>query len=73
MKCLFVDVGYEFEELDEPLGIEVLYSYIKDKFEDVTCSSFWANCEGEDYTTLFDLEKPDILAISTHVNTWKKL
>lgn len=73
MKCLFVDVGYEFEELDEPLGIEVLYSYIKDKFEDVTCSCFWANCEGEDYTTLFDLEKPDILAISTHVNTWIKL
>ena len=29
MKFLLIDVGYDCEELNEPLAIEALYSYLK--------------------------------------------
>lgn len=73
MKCLFLDVGYNFEELDEPLGISVLASYIESLFDTVIVDEFCANYEIMDYLELLSHNNPDIIAISTHVNTWERL
>lgn len=73
MKCLFLDVGYNFEELDEPLGISVLASYAKNLFDTVVIDEFCANYETIDYFELLSHNDPDIIAVSTHVNTWQRL
>ena len=73
MKCLFLDLGYDFEELDEPLGISVLASYTQSIFDAVHVEEFCANYETISYCELLSKNNPDIVAISTHVNTWERL
>lgn len=69
MKFLLIDIGYDCEELNEPLGIEVLATYLKTRLPSIQIDSHCANIEGNDYASLFDMYKPDMIGISTHINT----
>lgn len=73
MNFLLVDIGYDCEELNEPLGIEVLYSYLKKYVCDVNIICYSVNLEGDNYKKLFDSCKPDIVAVSTHINTSERM
>lgn len=72
VKIVFIDIGYDCEELNEPLGIEVLESYIKIKAPDIQTGMMFTNIDGNDYFTFLSDEKPDIIAVSTHINTWER-
>ena len=73
MKCLLIDIGYDCEELNEPLGIEVLLSYLKEKSNDIEIFCHFSNVDGDNYKELFESCNPDIIALSTHINTWHRM
>lgn len=72
MKLLLIDVGYDCEELNEPLGIEVLSSYLLSKIEKVEVTLYCVNIEKCDYLQLLTKVDPDMIGVSTHINTWEK-
>ena len=72
MKCVFIDIGYDCEELNEPLGIEVLESYLKKHAPHIQTGMHFSNLDGSDYLGFLSDEEPDIIAVSTHINTWKR-
>ena len=71
MNFLLIDIGYDCEELNEPLGIETLSSFLKNKLPEIHIDSYCANCEGRDYFSIFNRYKPDIIGVSAHISTWK--
>lgn len=72
MKFLLIDIGYDCEELNEPLGIEVLASYLNAYVPQIETQIYCANFDIVDYSTLLKQESPDIIGISTHINTWER-
>ena len=73
MTFLLVDIGYDCEELNEPLGIDVLASFLKVYHPSVTIHTHCSNLRGYDWDAILESSKPDILGVSTHINTWKRL
>ncbi len=72
IKFLLIDIGYDCEELNEPLGIEVLASYLNACVPQVETKTYCANFDVVDYSYLLNQETPDIIGISTHINTWER-
>lgn len=73
IKFLLIDIGYICEELNEPLGIEVLGNYLCTHSPEADTKIYSANIETLDYYTLLRRENPDVIGISTHINTWDRL
>lgn len=73
MNLLLIDLGYDCEEINEPLGIEVLSAYINSKMENYKVSIYDKNFETMEYDMLLNQTNPDIIGISTHINTWNRL
>ena len=73
MNFLLVDIGYGCEELNEPLGVDVLASFLKACHPAVNIFTHCSNLCGYDWETVLESFKPDILGISTHINTWERL
>ncbi len=73
IRFLLIDIGYDCEELNEPLGIEVLATYLHTHVSQIETKTYSANVETMDYYTLLNREKPDVIGISTHINSWERL
>lgn len=72
LKFLLIDIGYDCEELNEPLGIETLLSYLRVYSPSVKCDIYSANFDNTEYGKfLFDF-CPDVIGFSTHINTWDR-
>lgn len=72
MNLLLADIGYDCEELNEPLGIEVLYTYVNKCIPEINTELYYSNIDGSEYDNFFDKFNPDIVGVSTHINTWQR-
>ncbi len=72
MKFLLIDVGYDCEELNEPLGIEVLSSFLKKSIPEINTDIYYSNIDGLNYNIALKKFNPDVVGVSTHINTWKR-
>ena len=72
IKFLMIDIGYDCEELNEPLGLEALHSYLYENMKDIEIYTHCASIEKTNYTNLLNSVCPDIVGISTHINTWSR-
>lgn len=72
MNFLLIDIGYDCNELNEPLGIEVISSFLKKEIPYIHIDSYYSNIDGFDYCSAFKKYKPDIVGVSTHINTWMR-
>lgn len=67
MKILLYDTGDVREELNEPIGIELLAAHILHEFgDDITVDIKWFNAESKEI--LFNPLQYDIIGISIHIN-----
>ena len=72
MKLLLVDIGYDCEELNEPLGIEVLCTYVKNNISNIDVDIYYSNIDGLDYAKVLKGFAPDSVGVSTHINTLQR-
>lgn len=72
-KVLFIDCGYDCEEINEPLGIEVLGNYVKHECPSISVGLYSCNFCDVPIKEYFKKMQPDIIGISTHIDTWMRL
>lgn len=69
MKVALIDIGYDRVDLNEPLGITVLYDYIKRNL-DVQLYASFRNIEDNFIQKLLTY-KPDVVCVSTNIGSLK--
>ncbi len=67
MKVALIDVGYDRVDLNEPLGITVLYDYIRRNL-DVRLYASFRNIE-DNFIEKFLKYKPDVVCVSTSIGS----
>ena len=72
LKFLLIDIGYDCEELNEPLGIETILGYLK-VFSPLVESDIYSEIfDNADFEKLLCSFTPDIIGFSTHINSWER-